>query len=147
MLSFLRSLTALNSQRGTSRGRLVLERRVLPRDVHANEDAGGGAALDQKQHARTAGLAGDINRGNHLRWTGYRLIVDRDDEVAALQALLGCVGVGVNAGYDHALGTWRKVSRAAKIGGQRRQRQAKCTLRRSRRVRRVALRTAATAEP
>ena len=60
------------------------------------------AALDQQQHAGPAGAAGRVDRRDDLRRRGHRLAIDRHDQIAALQALFGCVAGRVDRGDDHA---------------------------------------------
>ena len=53
-------------------------------DVDADERFRTGATLDQQQDARPAGSTGYIDGGQNLRGRGHHLLIDRQDEVAAL---------------------------------------------------------------
>ena len=70
-----------------------------------------------------------VDRRDHLRRARHLLLVHGDDEVAALQPLVRRIAVGVDGGDDHPARGRRKVGGTAKLGRQRRERQAQRTLR------------------
>ena len=77
--------------------------------------SGAGSALDQKQHAGPAGTACRVDGRRYLRGRSHRLLVDRQDQVAALKALLGGVAVRIDRGDDHAARRRRQVERACDL--------------------------------
>src|SRR3546814_20817795 len=83
--------------------------------LYADVAAGRRAALDQKEHAVAARLprCGD-SLGGLLR-RGHRLLIDRQYDVAALQALLRRIACRIDRRDLHALGRLRHANLACSL--------------------------------